>query len=195
MNDASDNEIKHPYRNLGPKESADSPENESVDSAPPIADNKSPVKQSVFQTPVEANQAPQAIPDDMRAIAEAQAAERERLYIAWDKKRLRHTITSMIILALASYVLALPTTANLTFPIGSCILGMLSGFIIAWNRIDDFWSRIIHTLPQIIWSIISLLAAWQITGFAFAIVAGVWLFHFCIATLVALKIKFDGSSH
>ena len=69
----------------------------------------------------------------------------------------------------------------------------MSGAYIGYKRVDDFWARIMHTMPQVIWSIIALLCGWQQTGFIFVIVAAMWLIHFGIATIVAMKIHYNAN--
>lgn len=187
----SDNEKPaRPFRDLGPREKAD--EQDAAEHSAPASKPASGIQQSIFQSPVDLEAPPPAIPEEVRVAAEERRREYEAACQRWLNKRIQHCIGSSAALGMAGLVFALPTALHSIFPSISCVLGIITGAIIGYHRIDDFWSRLIHTIPQIIWSIVALLLEWQATGYAFMISAGVWLMHFYIATLVAVKIQLDG---
>ena len=150
-----------------------------------------PSKQSVFQTPVDLDAAPPTAPPEIVAAAQLQQAEQQQRYAAWQRKHKQHLIVSILILGLSGFLFALPTSGSDVYVWGAGILGILSGAYIGHMRVDDFWARLIHTVPQVLWSIVALLAGWQQSGFIFVIVCVMWLMHFVVSTFVGLKVHFS----
>ena len=149
-----------------------------------------PTQQSVFQTPVDMDAPAPTPPDDIVAAAKLQQAEQHARYATWQRKRTQHLLLSIFILGFSGFACALPTSDSDIFFWGAGLLGILSGACIGHLRVDDFWARLIHTLPQVLWSIIAMLAGWQQSGFVFIIVCAMWLMHFAVATFIGLKVHY-----
>lgn len=153
-----------------------------------------PTKQSVFQTPIDMDAPAPMPPEDIVAAATLQQTEQLARYAAWQRKRTQHLLLSIIILGMSGFFCALPTSNSDMYFWGAGILGVISGAWIGHFRVDDFWARLIHTLPQVLWSIIAMLAGWQQSGFLFVIVCVMWLMHFAVATFVGLKVHYNDIS-
>ena len=203
----SEAEKKYPYRDMGPRSeqanegAVSEPETESViDQGPAAADIKDNVsegpkklQQSVFQTPIEASQRAEFDPEIV-AQAAAKKLQRESNMQRLHKKKRRQQLVAALVLGIASVILAAPMALWFWFPIIAGGIGVLSGWCIGYFFIDDFWSKFVHAVPQMIWSILGMLFEWQQTGYALMVVAGAWALHFILASFVGMKLQLEERS-